>query len=586
VSKAAGFWRHRAAGGRAKAGDVSWLWRTGLGALLALALPAAAAVPAAAAERIVFSYGIIERSIRVEQLERFAATGELDDQLQEYVRLFGLTPAQVEQFRQTLTSPADFDAVAVGQFLYTSQGKLLLKQVSQVVQTNSGQAGFSATRAALILAAADSEQGLTLLNVLRYFPTEVMQVDVARGLAIADTLNRTLSQSSQAIQDIQTQSAAAAAQVPPETLAELATILAQLEAERVYDVRVFDLPVPGLAVPADLYLPQPQPGSAASPFNRPVVVISHGLGSDRGSFAYLAEPLAEAGFVVVAVEHAGSNAQQLLGLLEGQTNFITPTEEFVDRPRAISLTLDALAERARRTPTLRNRIDLSRVGVIGQSFGGYTALVLAGATLDLAYLGNQCSPTTLTLNASLLLQCQAALLNDPGKSLSDPRIRAAFVMNPVGSALFGPSGYDGVVVPTLVVASAADTVAPAFPEQIQPFGRMRQRDRYLALIDNGSHFSVIGDSTEPGQPIPLPPEVIGPAPELAQSYMEVLSLAFFKVYVEENERFLPLLQPAFVENFISAEPLPLSLIQTLPADLSQRPFAADLTVNLPADPLP
>lgn len=584
MSKAAGFWRHQAPSRRAEAGGVSWLWRIGLGALLSLALPAAAAVPAAAAERIVFSYGIIERSIRVEQLERFAATGELDAQLQEYVRLFGLTPAQVEQFRQALTSPADFDAVAVGQFLYTSQGKLLLKQISQVVQTSSGQAGFSATRAALILA-ADTEQGLTLLNVLRYFPTELMRVDVARGLAIADTLNQTLSQSSQSIEDIQAQSAAAA-QVPPETLAGLAEVLAQLEAERVYDVRVFDLPVPGLAVPADLYLPQPRPDSAASPFNRPVVVISHGLGSDRGSFAYLAEPLAEAGFVVVTVEHAGSNAQQLLGLLEGQTNFITPTEEFVDRPRAISLTLDALAARERRTPTLRNRIDLSRVGVIGQSFGGYTALVLAGATLDLAYLGNQCSPTTLTLNVSLLLQCQAALLNDPGKSLADPRIRAAFVMNPVGSALFGPNGYDGVVIPTLVVASTADTVAPAFPEQIQPFSRMRQRDRYLALIDNGSHFSVIGDSTEPGQPIPLPPEVIGPAPELAQSYMEVLSLAFFKVYVEENDRFLPLLQSAFVENFISAEPLPLSLIQTLPANLTQSLPVTDLTARPTVDPLP
>nr|WP_242028210.1 alpha/beta hydrolase [Pseudanabaena sp. FACHB-2040] len=535
--------------------------------------------PAIAAERIIISYGSIERSIRVSQLEEFAATGQLDSQLAAYVRLFDLEPRQLVQLQLALNTSADLDVVAITQFLYTPQGKFLLKQVSRVIQTPSRQAGFLATRGALILAAADPDGGLTLLNVLRHFPTEGIRIDVARGLAIVNLLNRTLGESSAAIQAIQLQSAAAAAQIPVEGQAAIAQTLVQLETEQLYTARVFDLNVPGLQEPADLYLPEPIPGTGASPFNRPVVVISHGLGSGRNTFAYLAENLAAFGIAVVTVEHAGSNAQQLSALLEGQTNFVTPTEEFIDRPRQVSLTLDALQLAARINPTFRNRVDLNRVGIIGQSFGGYTALALAGATIDFANLGSQCSPTTLNLNLSLLLQCQATLLVDPGQSLIDPRIRAAFVMNPVGSALFGQNGYAQINVPVMMVAGAGDTVAPAFSEQIQPFGWMTAPERYLALIGNGSHFSVIGDEPGSDQPIPVPPEIIGPRPDIAQSYMEILSLVFFKVHLEEQAQYRALLQPAFIENFISAEPLPLSLIEVQPLPTAELPATPAATIR-------
>ncbi len=54
---------------------------------------------------------------------------------------------------------------------------------------------------------------------------------------------------------------------------------------------------------ADIYLPVAQ-----TP--RQIIVISHGLGSDRTSFAYLAEHLASYGFVVAVPEHPGSNSKQ------------------------------------------------------------------------------------------------------------------------------------------------------------------------------------------------------------------------------------------------------------------------------------
>ncbi|HEY9762409.1 MAG TPA: alpha/beta fold hydrolase [Trichocoleus sp.] len=556
---------------------------TGLAQLLGLTLQGVGCgfgQPALAAERIIVAYGPAERSIQVEDLETFAQTGQLSRQLSEYIQMLGLSPNQVAQFQEALNTRIDINAIAVGQFLYTAQGKFLLKQVAQVVQTPSRRAGFSATRAALILAASDQDQGLTILNVLRYFPTESVRVDVRRGLAIAGILNETLVSSSRAIEAIQTQSETVTAQTPPEVLAALTPAYSQLRAQQLYDVEVFDFFVPGVVVPALFYMPQPKSGTGASPFSHPLVVISHGLGSDREAFDYLARYLAGAGIAVVSVEHTGSNAGQLFSLLEGRANLVTPTEEFIDRPRTISRTLDALEQETRRNVRLARRLDLSRIGVIGQSFGGYTALALAGATIDFTYLGEQCSPTTLNLNVSLLLQCEATLLTNPGNSLVDPRIRAVFVMNPIGSALFGPNGYAQIDVPIMMVAGAGDTIAPAFPEQINPFTWLTTPDRYLLLVGNGTHFSVI-ENNDNEQPIPVPPAVIGPRPDIAQEYMKVLSLAFFGTYLQGNAQFRSLLQPAFVQS-LGVTPLPLSLVQ----DLSTLPVGTTPPQTTPQAQLP
>lgn len=546
---------------------------TGLAQLVGLTLQGMGCVfgqPALAADRVIVGYGLAERSIQVHELETFAQTGQLSRQLSEYVRMLGLSPAQVAQFQVALNTQADLDAIAVGQFLYTAQGKFLLKQVSQVIQTPSRAGGFSATRGALILAASDPDEGLTILNVLKYYPTEAIRVDIRRGLELVRILNQTLISSSQAIGAIQTQSAAIAAQTPIGMIDAIAPAYSQLRAQQQYDVDVFDFFVPGVVLPTLIYIPQPKPNTDASPFNRPLVVISHGLGSDRETFDYLARYLAGAGIAVVSVEHTGSNAQQLISLLEGRANLVTPAEEFIDRPRTISLTLDALEQEARRNVRFSKRLDLTRIGVVGQSFGGYTALALSGATIDFTYLGEQCSPATLNLNPSLLLQCEATPLTNPGDSLVDPRIRAVFVMNPIGSALFGPKGYAQIDVPIMVVAGAGDTIAPAFPEQISPFTWLTEPDRHLLLIGNGTHFSVIDNSSANDKPIPVPPSVIGPRPDIAQEYMKVLSLAFFETYLQGNAQFRPLLQPAFVQS-LGVDPLPLSLVQ----DLSTIPVGAE-----------
>jgi predicted dienelactone hydrolase len=142
--------------------------------------------------------------------------------------------------------------------------------------------------------------------------------------------------------------------------------------------------------PVDLYLPTSSSGLA------PVIVISHGLGSDRQTFAYLATHLASYGFAVAVPEHPGSNAEQVRALINGFVSEVASPQELIDRPLDIKFLLDELKR------SYGGQLNLQQVGVLGQSFGGYTALALAGAEINFEQLQQDCGPENNSLNLSLL----------------------------------------------------------------------------------------------------------------------------------------------------------------------------------------
>ncbi|NJN03935.1 MAG: hypothetical protein HC816_16490 [Leptolyngbyaceae cyanobacterium RM1_1_2] len=262
------------------------------------------------------------------------------------------------------------------------------------------------------------------------------------------------------------------------------------------------------------------------------------------------------------IEHPGSSAQQITDLLAGRATQVIAPEELIQRPLSIQTLLDALARQAEANPELGARLNLQQVGILGQSLGAYTALASAGATLNRPQLERSCPPGFDSLNLSLLLQCLALQLPSETPELADQRIKAAIAINPLGSAIFGQDGYRQIDVPLMLVGGSADTVTPTLAEQIRPFTWLSQPQRYLLLMQKGTHFSTLDDAVEGEGVIPLPENVIGPDPAQARRYIQAVSLAFFKTYLSQEEDYRAFLTPAYI-SLLSGRALPLSLVQSL-----------------------
>jgi len=517
--------------------------------------------PAYGAERIFLSYGAFERSIPIEALETYSREGRVTGDLKSYTRYF--SPQQLTQLRTGLRTRINLDLVTIAQFLYSPTGEQLLRRLGTVIRTPSRQSGFYAIRAALILATNEPE-GPTALNVLRQFPTQGIRVELSEALAILREVERLVEKTELAVSALRNQPAANT--VRPKTDSQLHGLQFrglyswQKETLKFEDTSRIRLGLSGKprTFLADIYLPK-----VAEPRPLPIIVFSHGLGSDRLTYAYLAEHLASHGFVVAVPEHLGSGAEQLVALLNGQADEVAEPREFIDRPLDVKFLLDELARRSQSDPIYFNRLNLQQVGVIGHSFGGYTALALAGAKLNFEQLQRDCGDNlNRTLNVSLLLQCRALTLPQRNYDLSDRRIKAVIAINPIDSSVFGQPGLSQIEVPTMLVAGSADTVAPALPEQIEPFTWLTNPQKYLVIIEGGTHFSTTGETSLSTGVFPVPPVLVGQATGLARRYLNALSVAFCQTYVTGQKEFARYLNPAYAVA-ISQEPLTLSIRQAL-----------------------
>ena len=519
----------------------------------------AAIAPSYAAESIIITYGFFERTIIIEDLENFAEGRGLSRQLSEYAKNLGLSDEDLVNIQTVLTQKADLDEVDVSQFLYTTQGKSLLQFVGDLIQTPSRQSGFFAIRAGLILAAADDSEGLTLLNFLKKYPTPAVRIDVAGGLQVAEEIADTLGDAEQAIALVQELAETEATQ-PIDDLPRIEQLVRE---PPQFSVTIRELTLPFRGVDATLFLPQARSIARPLPAEIPVIVVSHGLGDEQESYTYLGNFLASRGFAVAALDHPGSNSRQIDQLLAGLSPNLINDREFVNRPEDVSALIDEIQRFNINDREYRWRLDTQNVGIVGQSFGGYTALALAGAIFDLGGLST-CEPQPIYLNPSLLLQCQADDITTDLTQLKDDRVKAILVVNPIGSRIFGASGFGQIEVPVMIMAATGDTVAPALPEQIQPFTWLQNEHRYLALTSGMTHFSVIDWDADAEPTIPVPVALLGDNPDLAQSYLEILSLIFFQRHLRQDLAYDTALTARFAEESIARSPLePLSLIRNL-----------------------
>jgi len=158
----------------------------------------------------------------------------------------------------------------------------------------------------------------------------------------------------------------------------------------------------------------------------PLVVISHGRGGSFVGHRDTAARLADAGFVVAAINHPGDTSRDL-----SRSGDISV---FVERPADITRLIDFMLDAS----PAAHAIDRDRIGFFGFSRGGYTGLVLIGAEIDWAKAEALCRRSAERL-------CEQPLAHDA-------RIRAAVIADPLAKFL-APASLAAIKVPVQLWAS-------------------------------------------------------------------------------------------------------------------------------------
>lgn len=204
----------------------------------------------------------------------------------------------------------------------------------------------------------------------------------------------------------------------------------------------------------------------------PVILWSHGLGGSVDGASFLSRFLASHGYVIVHVQHAGTDS----GLWEGkkghpwdiirQTHI--PREATLNRMADIPFVVNQLPEWMKAHEDIACHADLSTLGMSGHSFGALTTQVMCGQ----------------------MFPDQAGKL----MSYAEPRFKAGILYSPVPiahMALDDPRDIYGAINRPLLHMTGTDDASP-----IEHFGYEHRlvvyehapAPKYLFTLKDGDHM--------------------------------------------------------------------------------------------------
>jgi predicted dienelactone hydrolase len=229
------------------------------------------------------------------------------------------------------------------------------------------------------------------------------------------------------------------------------------------------------ALPIRVFLP-----ATAKP--APVVLFSHGLGGSCQNNPYLGKHWSARGYVVVFVQHPGSDESVWKG--QGPARIpmamkqAASLENFLLRVADIPAVLDQLTSwNALESHALCSRLDLTRVGMSGHSFGAVTTQAVSGQSLPVG-----------------------------GARFTDPRIKAAVMMSPsVPAAGSAERAFGGVKLPWLLMTGTKDvarigsmTIGGDIDSRLGVYPALPPGDKYELVLKDAEH-GAFGERALPGE---------------------------------------------------------------------------------------
>jgi predicted dienelactone hydrolase len=208
-----------------------------------------------------------------------------------------------------------------------------------------------------------------------------------------------------------------------------------------------------------------------------LIVISHGAGGLSLNHHDLAMALASHGYVVAAPTHP-----------RGKNNDISGVSVWVGRPKQVSYVIDAVLNDAELGP----HIQPARIGAVGHSNGGYTALAVAGAKPSPDAIGAHCRqhPDDAKFCAYGGAATRAAT-REVGDvpDVRDPRVRAIVLMAP-NAIPFSDDALARVAVPVRVYGAERDDLTLVRYHAERLAKRLPPQTEYV-LVKRAGHFAFV-----------------------------------------------------------------------------------------------
>lgn len=197
--------------------------------------------------------------------------------------------------------------------------------------------------------------------------------------------------------------------------------------------------------------------ASLKPGKHPVILFSHGFLGGGKQTIFLTEALAQAGYIVAAIDHADAGGGLAQGKLVGDPKFgnfkAWDDQKYRDRRDDIIALLDDLLQRhQQRGSFLHQHIDAEKIGAMGHSLGGYTVAGLIGGWSD----------------------------------WHEQRIKAAALFSPYVLPYTHKRTLDQVKIPTMLHGATFDLgITPFLP------GAYRQlpAPKYFLVLKNRGHFA-------------------------------------------------------------------------------------------------
>jgi len=183
----------------------------------------------------------------------------------------------------------------------------------------------------------------------------------------------------------------------------------------------------------------------------PLIIISHGAGGDWDTHFALANHLATHGFIVLCLEHIGSNTKMLkrnIRIFKNLNDMIHDGDEVLGRPKDVSYAINQAIIWNQSNETLKGKIDTENIGVLGHSFGAYTSMVIAGMKPALDWL----EPRT-NFGKGL------------GADMKDKRVKVCIALSPqgVGEPFFVKESFSTLSTPLLGISGTEDKQQGGLP---------------------------------------------------------------------------------------------------------------------------